>query len=189
MARLADDADYDAGEMSENALSQWFDAWIYDNYYCRGLWTKCVRLGRLDNITKLRKQDQTRSRHRIATAWLHSPHPAKRLAVDQQFWCPVRAMRSATSEVRTHKPLRAVLCTDNLVCMRLQISPTSALAPQHKIMQQPDLERGSKYSREGGVTRTKSCFLFLFCHDAPSYLFARLRQITRWQHKDSGGVV
>ncbi|VEL19143.1 unnamed protein product [Protopolystoma xenopodis] len=61
MAALIDDADYDAGEASENVPSPRSDAGNYDNYYGRGLRTRCVLLIRPDNKTELRQRGQLTS--------------------------------------------------------------------------------------------------------------------------------
>ncbi|VEL29708.1 unnamed protein product [Protopolystoma xenopodis] len=55
MAKLTDDADYDAGEEFDNVPSPLSDAGNHDNYYGRRLWTRCVLLSPLDNKTKLRQ--------------------------------------------------------------------------------------------------------------------------------------
>ncbi|VEL22693.1 unnamed protein product [Protopolystoma xenopodis] len=44
--------------------------------------------------------------------------------------------------------------------MGLQISPTQALPHEYNIWQQPDLERGSMYSRKGGNTEDSVVFPF-----------------------------
>ncbi|VEL38420.1 unnamed protein product [Protopolystoma xenopodis] len=49
MAALIDDADYDAGETSENVSSPQSDAGNHDNYCRRRLWTSCTAAVWLDN--------------------------------------------------------------------------------------------------------------------------------------------
>ncbi|VEL34542.1 unnamed protein product [Protopolystoma xenopodis] len=51
-----DDADYDAGETSENVPSPLSDAGNYDNYYDRRLWARFILLSRPDSKTKLRQR-------------------------------------------------------------------------------------------------------------------------------------
>ncbi|VEL40121.1 unnamed protein product [Protopolystoma xenopodis] len=58
---MADDADYDGGETSENVPSPLSDAENYDNYYGRRLRTRCVLLSRSDNKTKSRQRGQPTS--------------------------------------------------------------------------------------------------------------------------------
>ncbi|VEL14567.1 unnamed protein product [Protopolystoma xenopodis] len=53
MAKLTDDADYDAGETSENVPNRLSDAGNHDDYSGRGLRTRCVLHSRPDNKTKL----------------------------------------------------------------------------------------------------------------------------------------
>ncbi|VEL35495.1 unnamed protein product [Protopolystoma xenopodis] len=52
MAKLTDDADYDAGKTSKNVPSPRFDTGNCDNYYGRRLRTRCVLLILPDNKTK-----------------------------------------------------------------------------------------------------------------------------------------
>ncbi|VEL43052.1 unnamed protein product, partial [Protopolystoma xenopodis] len=56
MAKLTDDADYDAGETFENVSSPRSDARNHDNYYGRRLRTRCILHGPPDNKTKLRQR-------------------------------------------------------------------------------------------------------------------------------------
>ncbi|VEL08786.1 unnamed protein product [Protopolystoma xenopodis] len=56
MAKLNDDADYDAGETFENVSSRLPVAGSHDNYYGRRLRTWCVLHSRPDNKTKLRQR-------------------------------------------------------------------------------------------------------------------------------------
>ncbi|VEL31551.1 unnamed protein product [Protopolystoma xenopodis] len=58
MAKLTDDADYDAGEHIENVPSPLSDAGNHDNYYGRRLRTRWVLLSRHDNKTNLRQRGQ-----------------------------------------------------------------------------------------------------------------------------------
>ncbi|VEL31701.1 unnamed protein product [Protopolystoma xenopodis] len=53
MAKLTDDADYDAGEHFENVPSPLSDAGNHDNYYGRRLRNRCVLLNHRGNKTKL----------------------------------------------------------------------------------------------------------------------------------------
>ncbi|VEL33823.1 unnamed protein product [Protopolystoma xenopodis] len=59
LAKLTDDADYDAGETSGNVPRLQSD-FGNDNAY-NGLWTRCVPLSLPTNMTKLRKQGQITS--------------------------------------------------------------------------------------------------------------------------------
>ncbi|VEL39679.1 unnamed protein product [Protopolystoma xenopodis] len=67
MAKLTDDADYDAGEhiCVPSPLS---DAGNHDNYYGRRLRTRCVLPSRPDNKTKLRQRGRPTSINRKETA-------------------------------------------------------------------------------------------------------------------------
>ncbi|VEL16116.1 unnamed protein product [Protopolystoma xenopodis] len=58
MAKLTDDADYDAGKKFENVSSLLSDAGNHDNYYGRRLRTRCVLHSHPDNKTKLRQRGQ-----------------------------------------------------------------------------------------------------------------------------------
>ncbi|VEL26411.1 unnamed protein product [Protopolystoma xenopodis] len=62
MARLTDDADYDAGETSENVSSSLSDAGNQDNYYGRRLRTPCVLHSLPEHKTKLQQRGQPTSR-------------------------------------------------------------------------------------------------------------------------------
>ncbi|VEL13540.1 unnamed protein product [Protopolystoma xenopodis] len=53
MAKLTDDADYDADETFENVPSPLSYVANHDNYYGRRLRTRCVLLSNPDNNTKL----------------------------------------------------------------------------------------------------------------------------------------
>ncbi|VEL08765.1 unnamed protein product [Protopolystoma xenopodis] len=57
MARLTDNADYDAGETSANAPSKRSEAGNYDSYYSRGRRARYVQLNLSDNTSKLRKRE------------------------------------------------------------------------------------------------------------------------------------
>ncbi|VEL20160.1 unnamed protein product [Protopolystoma xenopodis] len=75
MAKLTDDADYDAGETFENVPSPLANAGTHDNYYGRRLRTRCVLLRSPDNMTKLRQRGQPTSKKSFVfiefrTAWL-----------------------------------------------------------------------------------------------------------------------
>ncbi|VEL22739.1 unnamed protein product [Protopolystoma xenopodis] len=59
MAKVTDDADYDAGETYENVSSPLSDAGNHDNYYGRRLRTRCVILSPTENKTKLRRGQPT----------------------------------------------------------------------------------------------------------------------------------
>ncbi|VEL21474.1 unnamed protein product [Protopolystoma xenopodis] len=61
MARLTDDADYGAGERSGNVPSPRSDSGNDNAYY--ELRTRCVSLALSANMTKLRKQGQTATKH------------------------------------------------------------------------------------------------------------------------------
>ncbi|VEL41172.1 unnamed protein product [Protopolystoma xenopodis] len=67
MARLTNDAVYDAGETSENVPSPRSDARNYDSYYGRGLWTKCFQISLPDNKTKSRQRGKPTFRNRKET--------------------------------------------------------------------------------------------------------------------------
>ncbi|VEL33335.1 unnamed protein product [Protopolystoma xenopodis] len=56
MAKLTDDANYDAGETFENVPSSLSVAGNHDNYYGRRLRARCLLPSRPDNKTKLRPQ-------------------------------------------------------------------------------------------------------------------------------------
>ncbi|VEL15649.1 unnamed protein product [Protopolystoma xenopodis] len=58
MATLTDDADYDVGETLDYVPSSPSDAGNYDNYYGKGLRTRCVLLSLPDKKTKLRQRGQ-----------------------------------------------------------------------------------------------------------------------------------
>ncbi|VEL37356.1 unnamed protein product [Protopolystoma xenopodis] len=68
MAKLTDDADYDAGETFENVPSRLSDAGNRDSYYGRRRRTRCVLLSHPDNKTKLRQRGQPTSINRKETA-------------------------------------------------------------------------------------------------------------------------
>ncbi|VEL31995.1 unnamed protein product, partial [Protopolystoma xenopodis] len=59
MAKLTDDADYDAGETSGNVARPRYD--FGNDHAYNGLRTRCVPLSLPTNMTKLRKHDQTTS--------------------------------------------------------------------------------------------------------------------------------
>ncbi|VEL41164.1 unnamed protein product [Protopolystoma xenopodis] len=61
MAKLTDDADYDAGETFDKVPSSLSDAGNQDNYNGRRLRTSGVLLSRPDNKTKLRQRRQPTS--------------------------------------------------------------------------------------------------------------------------------
>ncbi|VEL32443.1 unnamed protein product [Protopolystoma xenopodis] len=61
IAKLSDDADYDAGETFEKIPSPLSDAGNHDNYHGRRLRTWCVLLSRPDNKTKLRQRGKPTS--------------------------------------------------------------------------------------------------------------------------------
>ncbi|VEL39635.1 unnamed protein product [Protopolystoma xenopodis] len=68
MAKLTDDADYDAGETFENVPNSLSDAGNHDNYYGRRLRSRCVLLIPPHTKTKLRQRCQSTSIHLKETA-------------------------------------------------------------------------------------------------------------------------
>ncbi|VEL39880.1 unnamed protein product [Protopolystoma xenopodis] len=56
MAKLTDDADYDAGEIFENVPSPLSNAGNHDNYYGRRLRTRCLPLSPPDNKINIPEQ-------------------------------------------------------------------------------------------------------------------------------------
>ncbi|VEL10142.1 unnamed protein product [Protopolystoma xenopodis] len=67
MAALIDDADDDAGEMSENLPSPLSDGGNHYNYYGRRLQIRCVLRSRPDKKTKLQQRGQPTSINRKET--------------------------------------------------------------------------------------------------------------------------
>ncbi|VEL27375.1 unnamed protein product [Protopolystoma xenopodis] len=63
MAKLTDDADYDAGETLENVPSPLSDTGNHDNYYGRRLRTRCVLQSLPENKTELRQRGQLTSKN------------------------------------------------------------------------------------------------------------------------------
>ncbi|VEL07483.1 unnamed protein product [Protopolystoma xenopodis] len=66
MARLTDDADYDAGETSGKVPRPRY--YSGNDHAYNGLRTRCVPLSLPTNMIKLRKQGQTTSKQRNETA-------------------------------------------------------------------------------------------------------------------------
>ncbi|VEL38807.1 unnamed protein product [Protopolystoma xenopodis] len=68
MAKLTDDANYDAGETFENVPSRLADAGNHDNCYGRRFRSRCVLPSRPDNKAKLRQRGQPTFINRKETA-------------------------------------------------------------------------------------------------------------------------
>ncbi|VEL40802.1 unnamed protein product [Protopolystoma xenopodis] len=62
MAKLADDADYDAGETSANVPSLLSDAGNHDNYYDRRLWTSLIQKWKWVEAEKRPVEEDTATR-------------------------------------------------------------------------------------------------------------------------------
>ncbi|VEL15274.1 unnamed protein product [Protopolystoma xenopodis] len=116
MAKLTDDADYDAGETFENVSIPLSDAGNHDNYYGRRLRTRCLLHSLHDNKTKLRQRGQPTSINRKETATT----PEVTFAFVNEELSPggTRRTNMMTSEMLDSQLLPSQLFTEHWSCGR-----------------------------------------------------------------------
>ncbi|VEL16834.1 unnamed protein product [Protopolystoma xenopodis] len=100
MAKLTDDADYDAGETS--------DAGNHDNYYGRRLRTRYILPSRPDNKTKLRKRGQPTYIYRNETTTTPEATTAWSSYL-QSLYSPVSVIVGDVGDAQTRAKLRTTL--------------------------------------------------------------------------------
>ncbi|VEL07382.1 unnamed protein product [Protopolystoma xenopodis] len=121
MAALTDDADYDAGETSENVPSPLSGAGNHDNYYGKRFWTICVLPSRPDNKTNL-----------SALTWTQKP-----VMSELEHFPPASPLiRLYLSSLRYASPLTSLLITWSLNAVN---RPPLFLTTMQPILAQPHL--------------------------------------------------
>ncbi|VEL15628.1 unnamed protein product [Protopolystoma xenopodis] len=121
MAKLTDDADYDAGETFENVPSSLSDAGNHDNYYGRRLRTRCVLLSHPDNKTKLRRRGMCLGMRPFLTSTLHTRRLSPVVGWSH-FGYFISRLHSSTREMSGFLPLNHSLAS--YLSLSLARSPT-----------------------------------------------------------------